>query len=84
MTGGTRHERNFPVPEKFYPSSVIALYPVVHGLRLGHEYAFAVYDGQTQTMASIAGIGELAKEAQARAAAGDGAARPRGSVPPSG
>jgi regulator of protease activity HflC (stomatin/prohibitin superfamily) len=33
-------------------------------------------------MASIAGIGELAKEAQARAA--DGAARPRGSVPNAG
>lgn len=34
-------------------------------------------------MASIAGIGELAKEAQARAAAGDGSGRPRGSVPSS-
>ncbi len=33
-------------------------------------------------MASIAGIGELAKEAQARAA--EAASRPRGSVPPSG
>jgi hypothetical protein len=33
-------------------------------------------------MASIAGIGELAKEAQQRAI--DGAARPRGSVPTSG
>jgi hypothetical protein len=35
-------------------------------------------------MASIAGIGELAKEAQARTAAGDGTGRPRGSVPTSG
>jgi hypothetical protein len=34
-------------------------------------------------MASIAGIGELAKEAQARGAAAE-ATRPRGSVPPSG
>jgi regulator of protease activity HflC (stomatin/prohibitin superfamily) len=34
-------------------------------------------------MASIAGIGELAKEAQARGAAAE-AVRPRGSVPPSG
>ncbi|HEV3491070.1 MAG TPA: SPFH domain-containing protein [Reyranella sp.] len=34
-------------------------------------------------MASIAGIGELAKEAQARTAAAE-ATRPRGSVPPSG
>jgi hypothetical protein len=33
-------------------------------------------------MASIAGIGELAKEAQARAA--ETAGRPRGSVPSSG
>jgi regulator of protease activity HflC (stomatin/prohibitin superfamily) len=35
-------------------------------------------------MASIAGIGELAKEAQARGAAGEAAARPRGSVPNAG
>jgi regulator of protease activity HflC (stomatin/prohibitin superfamily) len=35
-------------------------------------------------MASIAGIGELAKEAQLRAQGADGAARPRGSVPSSG
>ncbi len=35
-------------------------------------------------MASIAGIGELAKEAQARGLAGEAASRPRGSVPSSG
>jgi regulator of protease activity HflC (stomatin/prohibitin superfamily) len=35
-------------------------------------------------MASIAGIGELAKEAQARGTAGEAAARPRGSVPNAG
>jgi regulator of protease activity HflC (stomatin/prohibitin superfamily) len=35
-------------------------------------------------MASIAGIGELAKEAQARGLAAEAASRPRGSVPSSG
>jgi len=35
-------------------------------------------------MASIAGIGEFAKEAQARALGADGATRPRGSVPSAG
>ncbi len=35
-------------------------------------------------MASIAGIGELAKESQARGAASEAAGRPRGSVPSSG
>jgi regulator of protease activity HflC (stomatin/prohibitin superfamily) len=35
-------------------------------------------------MASIAGIGELAREAQARGLAAEAASRPRGSVPPSG
>ena len=53
VTGGKPHERNFAVPEKLYPSSVIALYPVVHGLQLGHEYTFAVYDGQTQIIGEV-------------------------------
>ncbi|MGQ0749100.1 MAG: transglutaminase domain-containing protein [Betaproteobacteria bacterium] len=53
-TAGKPSERTFPVPSKLYPSSVIALYPVVRGLRPGADYAYTVYDGQTQTVAEVA------------------------------
>jgi hypothetical protein len=45
--------RTFAVPAKVYPSSVIALYPVVHGLHPAGEYIYPVYDGQTQTLGQV-------------------------------
>lgn len=36
-----------------YPSSAIALYPVMHGLMVGREYRYRVYDGQLQTIAQV-------------------------------
>lgn len=53
VSGGKPGEQTFAVTGKLYPSSVIALYPVVHGLRLGREYAYLVYDGQTRTVAEV-------------------------------
>ena len=53
VNAGKTTERTFPAPGKIHPSSVIALYPVVHGLRLGAEYRYPVYDGQTQVVAEI-------------------------------
>ena len=53
VTGGTPHEQRLPVKGKLYPSSVINLYPVVHGLEIGREHGYRVYNGQTQSMADV-------------------------------
>jgi hypothetical protein len=53
VTGGRPTERAFDAPGRLHPSSVIALYPVVQGLRVGGEYRYPVYDGQTQTIAEV-------------------------------
>ena len=53
VTAGTPHEQRLPVKGKLYPSSVINLYPVVHGLEIGREHGYRVYNGQTQSMADV-------------------------------
>lgn len=53
VNAGKPVERTFAVPDRIYPSSVIALYPVVHGLLPDGEYRYPVYDGQTQTVARV-------------------------------
>lgn len=50
---GKPMQRAFPVEGNLHPSSVIALYPVVHGLHPGREYAYTIYDGQTQTVTAV-------------------------------
>lgn len=39
--------------EKLYPTSIITLYPVFYGLKVGEKYAYLVYDGQTQKIAKV-------------------------------
>jgi hypothetical protein len=39
---------------KLYPASVINLYPVIHGLRVGANHHFTVFDPQTQTFEEVA------------------------------
>jgi hypothetical protein len=51
---GRPSERSFAAPSKLYPSSAIALYPVLHGLQPGAAYTYTVYDGQTQTIGEVA------------------------------
>jgi len=53
ITGGSPTEQRLPVEGKLYPSSVIALYPVVHGLSVSREFAFRVYNGETQSLADV-------------------------------
>jgi hypothetical protein len=53
VTGGKASRQEFSVEGELYPSSVIALYPVVRGMRPGREYRYRVYDGQTQTVAEV-------------------------------
>lgn len=53
VTGGTPNEQRLPVKGKLYPSSVINLYPVLHGLEIGREHNYRVYNGQTQSLAEV-------------------------------
>ena len=53
VTGGKPHEQRLAVEGKLYPASVINLYPLLHGLEIGREYRYLVYNGQIQTMAEV-------------------------------
>ena len=53
VAGGTPNEQRLPAAGKLYPSSVIALYPVLHGLEIGREHSYQVYSGETQTVADV-------------------------------
>src|SRR5512134_312626 len=53
VTGGTPTEQRLPVEGKLYPSSVIALYPVLHGLEIGREHGYLVYSGETQSIREV-------------------------------
>jgi hypothetical protein len=52
-TGGVTTEQRLPVAGKLYPSSVINLYPVLHGLEVGREHRYLAYHGQTQAVAEV-------------------------------
>ncbi len=45
--------QNISVKGKLYPTSIINLYPVFHGLELGRHYSYQVYDGETQTVSTV-------------------------------
>jgi Transglutaminase-like superfamily len=53
VSGGRPNEQRLPVSGKLYPSSVIALYPVIHGLEIGREHSFHVYNGEIQAVAEV-------------------------------
>lgn len=42
-----------PVSGKLYPSRAIALYPIIHGLEVGRSFTYDVYDGETQSIATV-------------------------------
>jgi transglutaminase-like putative cysteine protease len=53
VSGGRPNEQRLPVEGKLYPSSVIVLYPVIHGLEIGREHSYRVYNGETQAVAEV-------------------------------
>jgi len=53
ITGGSATEQRLAVQGKLYPSSIIALYPVVHGLSVGRVFDYQVYNGETQSLAGV-------------------------------
>lgn len=50
---GRTSEQVLQAKDPLYPASVIDLYPVVNGLRLGAEYRFQVYSGETQSLLAV-------------------------------
>lgn len=54
VTAGKPTEQRLPVKGKLYPSSVIALYPALHGLEIGREHSYQVYNGEMQAIAEVA------------------------------
>ena len=53
ITRGNVSSRRYRVEEKTFPLSVINLYPFVQGLEIGRTYSYRVYDGETQTIATV-------------------------------
>jgi hypothetical protein len=53
VSGGRPHEQRLPVEGKLYPTSVVALYPVMHGLEIGREHSYRVYSGETHAVAVV-------------------------------
>ena len=53
LNQGQASRQTIAVEGKLYPTSIIGLYPVLHGLEVGHQYAYQVYDGETQTVGTV-------------------------------
>lgn len=52
-TRGQKRRQTIPVKGKLYPTSIIGLYPAMHGLEIGRSYTYKVYDGGTQTVSPV-------------------------------
>ena len=50
---GRTSEQVIRAPSAVYPTSVMDLYPVVNGLKLGVEYRFQAYSGETQSLLDV-------------------------------
>lgn len=46
-------EQSFDVAGPLYPASVLHLYPTLHGLKLGRQHRYTVYDSELQQLASV-------------------------------
>ena len=53
VTGGVPVEQRVPLEGRVFPASVIALYPVINGLKLGRRYDYRVYSGELQTVSDV-------------------------------
>jgi hypothetical protein len=52
-THGQTHRQIIALQDKVYPTSAIALYPVMHGLAVNRSYMYRVYDGETKSVATV-------------------------------
>ena len=53
LSGDAKTRQTFEVQGPIYPTGVIGLYPVYHGLEVGRVYRYQVYDGETQSLAMV-------------------------------
>jgi len=54
VSAGRPTEQRLTAEGRLYPSSVIALYPALHGLEMGREHIYQVYNGEIQAIAEVA------------------------------
>jgi len=52
-TAGKLTRDAIPLPGVLYPTSAIALFPSLHGLGVGRQHRYLVYDGQLQELATV-------------------------------
>jgi hypothetical protein len=52
-TRGHSETRSFPLAGPVYPVNAAALYPLMHGLAVGREFRYTVFDGELQKLAAI-------------------------------
>jgi hypothetical protein len=48
---GQHSEQTHMLTEPVYPTGALPLFPLLHGLSIGRQYRYMVYDGETQTLA---------------------------------
>lgn len=53
ITHGQKRRQTIPVEGKLYPTSIINLYPLMHGLKINRSFLYMVYDGETQTVSPV-------------------------------
>lgn len=53
VSRGEVNRKMLAVEGTLYPSSIIAVYPIVHGLEIGRHYAYDVFDGETQSIRTV-------------------------------
>ena len=53
MSAGADTHQSIPLEAALYPTSIALLYPLLHGLEVGREHAYLVFDGETQSLAPV-------------------------------
>jgi hypothetical protein len=53
VTAKNATDQTLPLAGPVYSTSVLPLYPLLHGLELGREYRYTIYDGETQVLAEV-------------------------------
>ncbi len=53
VTAKNTTDQTLPLTEPVYSTSILPLYPLLHGLEIGREYRYTVYDGETQVLAEV-------------------------------
>ena len=53
VSADEHHTQMIPLAQKVYPTSAIALYPVLQGLVVGRHYEYQVYDGETARLTTV-------------------------------